>query len=344
MTLANNQAQQALKNAHQALKEADKLTARRWSEKAAALAPNREEPWLFLAAIASPRASIAYLEQALKINPKSERARKGLHWAVKRIREKPSFEKPRRQIISNDITPAAFIRHRSALLPWVLLLLYIAIGSFLWFGTPTLSLATSPLNAISEAKAEIKKSTFTPTPTNTLTPSLTPTLTLTPTPTHTPSLTPTSTQTQTSTPTPTNSPEPVVVSNNIYPSVSLPSDVEKGERWIDINLTNQRVIAYQGKNLINSFIVSTGTWEHPTVTGQYRIYVKYLYADMSGPGYYLPNVPYVMYFYKGYGIHGTYWHNNFGYPMSHGCVNLQTDDAGWVYNWSSIGTLVNIHY
>jgi lipoprotein-anchoring transpeptidase ErfK/SrfK len=65
---------------------------------------------------------------------------------------------------------------------------------------------------------------------------------------------------------------------------------------------------------------------------------------MSGPGYYLPAVPYVMYFYKDYGIHGTYWHNNFGTPMSHGCVNMSIPDSEWVYNFSSVGTVVNVHY
>ncbi len=48
-------------------------------------------------------------------------------------------------------------------------------------------------------------------------------------------------------------------------------------------------------------------------------------------------------FYKGYGLHGTYWHNNFGYPMSHGCINLRIDDAGWIYNWAVVGTVINIH-
>jgi lipoprotein-anchoring transpeptidase ErfK/SrfK len=103
-----------------------------------------------------------------------------------------------------------------------------------------------------------------------------------------------------------------------------------GARWIDVDLTNQRVYAYEGETVVNSFIVSTGTWQTPTVTGQYKIYVKYRSAKMSGPGYYLPDVPYIMYFYKGYGLHGTYWHNNFGTPMSHGCVNLTTGDAGWL--------------
>lgn len=117
-----------------------------------------------------------------------------------------------------------------------------------------------------------------------------------------------------------------------------------GGRWIDVDLTNQRAYAYNGDYLENSFVVSTGTYLHPTVTGEFQIYVKYRYADMSGPGYYLADVPYVMYFYKGYGIHGTYWHNNFGTPMSHGCVNFPTEDAGWLFNWASVGTTVYVHY
>jgi lipoprotein-anchoring transpeptidase ErfK/SrfK len=115
------------------------------------------------------------------------------------------------------------------------------------------------------------------------------------------------------------------------------------EFWVDVDLSQQRLYAYQGDTLLNSFLVSTGTWIHPTVTGTFKIYVRYRAADMSGPGYYLPNVPYVMYFYKGYGLHGTYWHSNFGTPMSHGCVNLRTSDAGWVFERASIGTIVNVH-
>jgi lipoprotein-anchoring transpeptidase ErfK/SrfK len=130
------------------------------------------------------------------------------------------------------------------------------------------------------------------------------------------------------------------------PSAPLPDIAKSGSstRWIDVDLTHQSVYAYEGDNMVNSFIVSTGTWQYPTVTGQYNVYVKYRYADMHGPDYFLPNVPYVMYFYKSYGLHGTYWHHNFGTPMSHGCVNLQTDDAAWLFNWASIGTLVNVHY
>ncbi len=117
-----------------------------------------------------------------------------------------------------------------------------------------------------------------------------------------------------------------------------------GEHWIDVDLSQQRVYAYEGDAIVNSFIVSTGTWQTPTVTGEYKVWVKLKSAAMSGPGYYLPNVPYVMYFFGSYGLHGTYWHNNFGTPMSHGCVNLSIPDAEWLYNFSSVGTVVNVHY
>ncbi len=116
-----------------------------------------------------------------------------------------------------------------------------------------------------------------------------------------------------------------------------------GERWIDVDLSQQRVYAYEGDTLMNSFVVSTGTWQTPTVTGKFRIWVKVRSQAMTGPGYYLPDVPYVMYFYKDYGLHGTYWHNNFGTPMSHGCVNLTISDAEWLYNFASVGTVVNVH-
>ncbi len=128
-------------------------------------------------------------------------------------------------------------------------------------------------------------------------------------------------------------------------AVYVPPQVTgNGERWIDVDLSQQRLYAYEGDTLIRSFVVSTGTWQTPTVTGRYRIWIKLRSSSMSGPGYYLPDVPYIMYFYKGYGIHGTYWHNNFGTPMSHGCVNMTIADAEWVYNFTVVGTVVNVHY
>ena len=140
-----------------------------------------------------------------------------------------------------------------------------------------------------------------------------------------------------------------IVDNSVMDQTVSPEEVQyaadgNDDRWIDVNLSEQRVYVYEGDVVVNSFLVSTGLPETPTVTGQYRIRIKVRMQDMSGPGYYLRDVPYVMYFYDEYGFHGTYWHNNFGSPMSRGCVNLTIDDAAWLYNWASIGTLVNVHY
>ncbi len=129
------------------------------------------------------------------------------------------------------------------------------------------------------------------------------------------------------------------------PAAPAPSNETRGgARWIDVDLTNQMVYAYEGDTIVNSFVVSTGTAYTPTVTGKFKIWIKLKSTDMSGPGYYLPDVPYTMYFYKGYGLHGTYWHSNFGTPMSHGCVNLSIPDAEWLFYWASEGTVVNVHY
>ncbi len=134
------------------------------------------------------------------------------------------------------------------------------------------------------------------------------------------------------------------ISGGTSPAPPAPSPAPTGDRWIDVNLSTQQVTAYAGNTPVYSSLASTGLPATPTPTGQYRIYVKYVSTLMTGYGYYLPNVPYTMYFYRGYGLHGTYWHSNFGQPMSHGCINLPTPDAQWFFNWASVGTLVNIHY
>jgi lipoprotein-anchoring transpeptidase ErfK/SrfK len=259
-----------------------------------------------------------------------------MHWAVKRYRSALADQPFQRQIIPREIPPKVYTREKIAVVPWAFMISLIILGLLTAFHKPRItSLSISPVRSLSFNGVGIDKASPTPTQTLTATQSQTPTATSTPIP----SLTPTSSET----PYPTETPIPTQ-EEKTETGIFLPEGVVKGERWIDVDLTNQKIIAYQGKNLQNSFPVSTGTWQHPTVTGQYQIYVKYVYADMAGPGYYLPNVPYVMYFYKGYGIHGTYWHNNFGTPMSHGCINLRTEDAAWIFNWSSIGTMVNIHY
>jgi lipoprotein-anchoring transpeptidase ErfK/SrfK len=162
------------------------------------------------------------------------------------------------------------------------------------------------------------------------------TVTAQPTPTLAPTLTPTPT------PEPTATPEPPP------PGSPRPPGVGAAERWINVNLTTQTLVAYEGDNPVFTTLVSSGLFQWPTVTGQYRTYMKYESQTMNGYllgyDYYLTDVPYVMYFFEDYAIHGAYWHNNFGTPMSHGCVNVSPTDAGWLFNWAPVGTLVNIHY
>ncbi len=117
-----------------------------------------------------------------------------------------------------------------------------------------------------------------------------------------------------------------------------------GGKWIEVDLSSQTTLAKQGNTVIRRMVVSTGISRYPTPVGRFRIYAKYPSVTMSGPGYYLPGVPHTMFFYRGYALHGTYWHNNFGRPMSHGCINLTRSDAAWLYSWAPNGTLVVIHW
>ncbi len=113
-----------------------------------------------------------------------------------------------------------------------------------------------------------------------------------------------------------------------------PSGSRRG-RWIEVNLGEQTLTAWEGDTLVRKMLVSTGLEGVPTVTGQFHIYRKLLSMTMSGPGYSLPGVPHVMFFHENYALHGAYWHNNFGTPMSHGCVNLRLDDAAWLFDWAT---------
>jgi lipoprotein-anchoring transpeptidase ErfK/SrfK len=483
-----------LELAQQALKSGDKNTATRLATQAAELAPELEEVWLLMAALASPRESVDHLQKALQINPNSERARKGMTWALGRMKQDRETETP--SAVSKSVEPIieqqpeethaaqpaqpaqpqitwqispvlqpesnvqeepeatyqeeieeletqtapadiptaknknAFARSKSSFIPLLVVLLCLVIAWAGWRSVtpvaaflsdkllsspnrgpawaevniakpdnllaepllPVAPLPTAvPLEATlppssglatltpTEAAIETTLPSLTPLPPTEVPPSSTPeptntmpVATATPLPTDTalvpvtfvPTVQPTNIPEATPTALPTDSiaptstpdlftqatPTPLPTDTALPgPTLYIPPTPRPGTgggagHWLDVDLTNQMLYAYDGNTLVSSFVVSTGTWEHPTVTGQYRVYVKYKYTDMSGPGYYLPNVPYTMYFYQGYAVHGTYWHNNFGTPMSHGCVNLSIPDSEWVYNFSTVGTLVNVHY
>lgn len=116
------------------------------------------------------------------------------------------------------------------------------------------------------------------------------------------------------------------------------------EKWIEVDLSEQRLRAWEGDNVVLESLVSTGLPWWPTPTGEFRIWIKMRATKMEGGEgkyyYYLPNVPYVMFFenaqvpgWRGYGLHGTYWHDDFGTQRSHGCVNLPTEVAAQLYDW-----------
>lgn len=115
------------------------------------------------------------------------------------------------------------------------------------------------------------------------------------------------------------------------------------QRWIQVDVTNQRLIAWEGGRQVYAVIVSTGKQATPTHPGVFTIQTKLRRDRMRGQGYDVPNVPYAMYYHGGYAIHGAYWHHNFGTPVSHGCVNVAVNHAEWLYNWTSVGTPVIIH-
>lgn len=111
------------------------------------------------------------------------------------------------------------------------------------------------------------------------------------------------------------------------------------EKWIEVSLTQQKVRAWEGNTVVMEYPISSGKWS-PTPKGTFYIWYKTRSQKMEGGNkdlgtyYYLPNVPHNMFFYKGYALHGAYWHNNFGQPMSHGCVNEPLANAAQIFDWA----------
>ena len=212
--------------------------------------------------------------------------------------------------------------------------------------TPTVSASPTPLSTSRPTVPMPVATTGTPVPTQTPLPTGTPT----PVETSAPEEALAPEEAHTPVPTETMTPEPT-------PAATMPAQGTTGDgleipsavkidpetHWIDVDLSDQRLTAYVGKTPVKSYLVSTGLPQTPTPVGQYAIWIKLRYDDMAGSDYYIEDVPYVMYFYEGYGLHGVTWHANFGHPMSHGCVNQPNDMAEWLFHFAEVGTMVNIH-
>ncbi len=135
--------------------------------------------------------------------------------------------------------------------------------------------------------------------------------------------------------------EATIADNESKNSVVSEQMPNRRGKWIDVDLSEQLVTPYEDMTPIRSFIVSTGLPGTPTVTGEFRIWAKTAVQDMyggnraAGDYYYLEDVQWVQYFFEDYAFHGTYWHENFGQPMSRGCVNMRNEDAKWLFDWAA---------
>lgn len=156
---------------------------------------------------------------------------------------------------------------------------------------------------------------------------------------------------------------------HIEPAKRMPAWGKNGERWIDVNLTQQRLVLYQGTRPVYATLISSGEAgledpEHTTATkrGIFRIHTKHVTATMAsrevGEEFELRDVPFVQYFDReGYALHGAYWHDRFGTPKSHGCLNLTPEDARRIFYFTEpavplgwhgvllplVGTVIFIH-
>jgi lipoprotein-anchoring transpeptidase ErfK/SrfK len=115
---------------------------------------------------------------------------------------------------------------------------------------------------------------------------------------------------------------------------------DSSEKWVSIDLFEKVLTAYDGDKMVFATLVSPGLPEWQTNVGVFKVWKRLTTAPMSGamgqPDFYsLPAVPYVMYFDNDISLHGTYWHDGYGFNHSHGCVNLSISDAHWLFNWTT---------
>ena len=336
----NAQYRGLIQQAMQAYKAGDHVLARKLAHQAVQLMPAKDDAWLVLAACSPLKPRMEYLRRALSLNPRNERTREQLRNTMQQINqyEQEENSKKRKQKSNSIHRPTLPVGlSMLALLPWIASVFIFGSG-FIYFVGNAGTLPSVQTGPMAQKVAAALYPTNTP-PTIAVT-----IITATPQDTSTPIPTATATETLLSTYTPSPVPtETLVPTLTNTATLPIPMAAMGEEKWIDIDISEQKLFAYEGTSIVKTFIVSTGTESHPTITGEYRIYLKYVTDDMTGPGYYLYDVPYVMYYDRGYGIHGTYWHTDFGTPASHGCTNMTPEDAKWLYEWAPLYTLVIIH-
>ena len=127
----------------------------------------------------------------------------------------------------------------------------------------------------------------------------------------------------------------------------IPPEGVSNNRWIDVDLAEQTLAVYDNNRLIFATIIASGLEPFYTRPGLFQIYEKKETENMRNSDltdyYYLDNVPWTMYFDKARALHGAYWRTRFGYPQSHGCINLSVGDSHWLYNWANVGDYVFVY-
>ncbi|MEW5828737.1 MAG: L,D-transpeptidase [Chloroflexota bacterium] len=344
MTQDNTTARQAVQNAFAALQRGDRQRARAWAERAAALAPNLEDPWLLLAAVSEPKTAVEYLERALQVNPLSQRAKAGLQRMRAQLAEDTQ---PVRTVGDTQPTkvdklppppPSTGPRRRML---WLTVVLAAALLLTAGLGVASPALAAlgngsrPPVREAAEGdswgQVELVKPTYTPTST--------PVATLTPIPTSTPEITAT-------------------------PAVALVEPVEdaapqapeapvySGNKYILVDISEQHMYVYEGEALVYSFVASTGM-NNATRTGTFSVLNKIDNAYGATWDIWMPN--WLGIYWAGTlqnGIHALpilsngarLWAGYLGTPISYGCVVLGVDEAQALYNWAEVGTPVEIRW
>jgi hypothetical protein len=127
----------------------------------------------------------------------------------------------------------------------------------------------------------------------------------------------------------------------VFETLARPRGIPEGANWIHVRLSEQALVAYEGDTPVFATLVSTGKEGFETPTGLFQIQSKHVSTTMDGGDaavdgeYSIEDVPWTMYFNGNFALHGAFWHDNFGRPRSHGCVNLSPADARWLFSWST---------
>lgn len=372
---------QAIQNAQNALQRGDKLSVRRWARLAVTLAPEREEAWLLLAAVAHPRASVGYLKQALKLNPASPRARAGMDWALKRAeraaqtattarvrvmqrvetaaqtattiptRIRPPVETTRQTAITarvriqkpqNPVSDPKNVRKSSQSFFFILLPIVLLTVLALSIWNASPVLAVFS-SPFNPASKPAPAWASAKIPKPTMTPTATATLAPMPTPTSTPIASPTTEPTPTALPTDSGAPA----------RPNQPADpAYTGGKSILVDISEQHLYAYENDTLVYSFVASTGMG-NSTAAGTFHVQDKIPNAYGATWNIWMPD--WLGIYYAGgleNGIHAlpilsngvTLWDGYLGTPISFGCVVLGAYEAEQLYNWAEIGTPVIIQW